>query len=100
MLACFQQLEHSLGVLERQAGLGSYLWFSIATAPHSLDVLEKIDRPVLPSGEVLDQAHHQTFLAVGLDDERRNGALSQGLASFEPALTTDQVILGAFRPLP
>jgi hypothetical protein len=45
---------------------------TITPALQSFDVMEELDRAMLPSGEIFDQAHYETFLAARINDERRN----------------------------
>jgi len=44
------------------------------------------------ASQVFDQAHHVAVLLRGLDDDRRDLALSQGDEYFQPPLSTDQVV--------
>jgi hypothetical protein len=44
------------------------------------------------ASQILNQAHHIAVLLRGLDDNRRDLALSQGDERFEPSLSTDEVV--------
>ncbi len=52
--------------------------------------MQQIDPSVLPSGEVLHQAHNQAVLGVGLDYDGRDLVLAKCLIGFQSALTTHQ----------
>src|SRR4026207_924560 len=59
--------------------------------------MEKINGPVLSSGEVLNQAHDGAIFGARVNNEGRNLCLTKLLIGLEPTLATDQVVSWSIR---
>ena len=59
--------------------------------------MEQVDRAVLATGKVFDQAHHHAIFCVGVHHEGRNFALAKCLVRLQPALTANQIVSNAIR---
>src|SRR5258708_31653735 len=73
------------------------LLFCITTPLQALDIVKKIDRAVLPPGEVLDETHDEAVLVFGVDDERRNLALAKIPECLQAPLTADEIVAWTIR---
>jgi hypothetical protein len=58
-----------LGLLDREVCLFGDLFFGMAPSLHAFYVVEQIDRPMLSTSDVLDQAHHEALFVRRLHNE-------------------------------
>ena len=95
MLAILQQSKNGFDIFDGEAGFSSDGGVVIAPLLQALDVMQQVDRAMLPAGEILHQAHHHAIFGVGLDDDGRNLVLAERLISFQPALAANKGVSGA-----
>jgi hypothetical protein len=54
--------------------------------------MHDVDRPVLPSRDILDKAHHEAIGFWRIDHDRRDFDLAEHSESFKPAFATYKVV--------
>src|ERR1700730_2221717 len=97
MLTLLKQSNYSLDVFDAQSGFLADLGIAVTSLLEALDVVEQVDRAVLPAGKVFDQAHHHAVLCVSLHHQGRDLALAKHLVRLQPTLAADEIVPNTIR---
>src|SRR6202030_3056509 len=92
-LAMIEQITNRGDVIGGEIDLSGDLGIGVTPILEGADFAHQLERTRMAASQVLDQAHHVAVLLRGLDDDRRDLALSQRDKCFKAPLSTDEVIL-------
>ena len=90
MLTVLQQPNDSAHIFERQPCLLSNFCLLVPALFQALDVAKQVYGTMLASSKILDEAHHQTILRIGIHHQSRYFLLSQASIGLKPSLSTDR----------
>src|SRR5688572_15965420 len=86
MLALVQQPKYTPDVLDRQICFLRDHGVGVSSFLQPFDVMQKVDRTMLSTGQILDQTHDEAVFRVRFDNKRRDLVLAKRLICFEPTL--------------
>jgi hypothetical protein len=92
LLAFFKEVRDAIDIFGREPGLRGNASDRMTPPAHSTNVVQQVERAVMPTRTIFDQAGDQAFLGIRCHDQRGHFSLAEMAIGFQPPLPADEIV--------